>query len=67
MIAMERAYAARHRGSRASGREFPASSAGTEWPLSTSACPFFERPLMSDFVPGLEGVIAFESEIAEPD
>ena len=22
---------------------------------------------MSDFVPGLEGVIAFESEIAEPD
>ena len=22
---------------------------------------------MSDFVPGLEGVVAFESEIAEPD
>src|SRR5579875_1710624 len=26
-----------------------------------------EEPLMSDFTPGLEGVVAFEAEIAEPD
>src|SRR5579875_648051 len=26
-----------------------------------------EEPLMSDFTPGLEGVVAFETEIAEPD
>ena len=27
----------------------------------------WEDLLMSEFVPGLEGVIAFETEIAEPD
>src|SRR5258708_30797270 len=26
-----------------------------------------EEPQMSDFTPGLEGVVAFETEIAEPD
>src|ERR687896_967515 len=32
---------------------------------STYGCKF--RPQMNDFKPGLEGVVAFQTEIAEPD
>src|SRR4051812_36305776 len=48
------------------------SGALPEWPSQQSAgqAPvdhISRSRLMSDFVPGLEGVVAFETEIAEPD
>ena len=43
------------------------SSGGCEPALDRRAVPFAPMSAASDFRPGLEGVIAFETEIAEPD
>src|SRR5260370_12263258 len=49
-------------------------SSRSGFPLGKASCEIQEHPKgkgretpMSDFKPGLEGVIAFETEIAEPD
>src|SRR5215475_8628474 len=40
---------------------------GETLPWSNPRTPKFRSEQMSDFKPGLEGVVAFETQIAEPD